>query len=147
MMTPASIVRRDAYESLGGQAETLVSREDTHLFLNLCLGGPVCAVAGVAGEASSAGLSARELNTLSYWQCTKWLYADVLDRHPDLEPAKKAVLRERLAEANWQLARAHARAPHRAAAHLARSIRTDHRVVVEHVRRFSSRTIRPGAAT
>ena len=146
MMTPASIIRRDAYESVDGQAENLVSREDTHLFLNLCLGGPVCAVAGTAGEASMAGLSTRELDTPSYWQCTKWLYADVLEQHPDLKPAQQAVLRERLAEANWQLARANARAPHRAAAHLARSIRADHRVVVEHVRRFSSRTIRFGAA-
>ncbi len=146
MMTPASVVGRDAYEALGGQAENLVSREDTHMFLNLCLGGPVCAVAGTAGEASAAGLSGRELNSLSYWQCTKWLYADVLERHPGLDAAQKAVLRERLAEADWQLARAHARAPHRAAAHLARSIRTDPRVVVEHVRRLSSRTIRPGAA-
>jgi glycosyltransferase involved in cell wall biosynthesis len=139
MMTPASVVRRDAYESLGGQARNLVSREDTHLFLKLCLGGPVCAVAGAAGEAGPAGLSARELNTLSYWECTKWLYADVLERHPELRPEQRAVLREQLAQADWQLARAHTRKPLRAAAHLARSIRTDPRVVVKHVRRFGAR--------
>jgi glycosyltransferase involved in cell wall biosynthesis len=146
MMTTAAVVQRAAYLALGGLAENLVSREDTHLFLNLCLGGPACAVAGNAGEASASsdGLSRRELNTISYWQCTRWLYADVLERHPRLQPEQQAVLRERLAEAEWQLARASVRAPFRAAGHLTRSMRIDRRVVLEHARRFSARTVRRG---
>ena len=142
MMMPASAVRRDTYLDLGGQAECLVSREDTHLFLKLCLGGPVCAVAGIAGDASvsTEGLSKRELNTLSYWESTRWLYADILARYRQLPTPQKSMLQTRLAEAEWQLARALSRRrPFQAAAHLARAARGDRRVVTERFRRFIAR--------
>ena len=35
MMIPAAVVRRDAYLAVGGQAENLTCREDTHFFLKL----------------------------------------------------------------------------------------------------------------
>ena len=143
MMTTASVVSREAYRKLGGQAENLISREDTHLFTNLCLSGPACAVAGIAGEARAGdaeSLSQRELNSLSYWQNTRWLYADLLARYGDLPPADAAVLRRRLAEADWQLARGlFARRPFEALSHLARAARDDHRVVAEHCRSLGSR--------
>ena len=107
MMMPASAIRRDVYERLGGHPENLTSREDTHLFLSICLAGPVCALAGIAGEATATvgGLSGRERNTDSYWGCTRWLYSDLLRRHPDLAASDRAVLRRRAAEASWRLAR------------------------------------------
>jgi glycosyltransferase involved in cell wall biosynthesis len=144
VMMPASVIRRDAYLGVGGQAEPLVSREDTHLFLKLCLGGPACAVSGIAGEASASteGLSRSERNTFSYWQCTRWLYADLLETHDGLARPDRALLASRLAEADWQLARALTRrTPLRAATHLARSVRTDYRVVVEHAGRFAARAV------
>src|SRR5581483_10013670 len=109
MMTPATVVRRDAYIAVGGQAENLVCREDTHLFFKLALGGPVAAVAGVAGTATAddpGRLSERyKGRDPTYWQCTRWLYRDLLGRFANLSSEQRFVLRRRLADAHWVLCR------------------------------------------
>jgi hypothetical protein len=139
LMIPAAVVRRDAYLALGGHAENLTCREDTHLFLKLGLGGPIAAVSGVAGEATGEDptrLTERHKGRdLTYWRCTRWLYADILNRYPDLTPERRVILRRHLADAHFTLGRiALWRRPIAALAQVARAARADRGVVVERFR-------------
>src|SRR5262249_43938877 len=62
----------------------------------------------------------------TYWRCTRWLYADILERHPNLPPDRRRILLRRLADAYWTLGRiALRRRPDVAAAHVARAARVD----------------------
>ena len=107
MMMPAMVVRRDAYWRVNGQAENLVSREDTHFLLRIGLGAPFCAVGHFAGEATSDDMASLtrsvDARSLSYWECTRWLYDDILARFPELAGEHRRELRRRLAEAHIEL--------------------------------------------
>ena len=139
MMIPASVIRRDAYTSVGGCAENLTCRGDTHLFFKLALAGPVCAVAGVAGEATAddpARLTEQHRTAPAiYWECTRWLYKDVLARHPDLPVDDQDILRRRLADAYLQLGRMSLGSrPLESVSHLLRAAQIDRTLVIDRLR-------------
>ena len=138
MLTSASVVRRDAYLAVGGQAENLTCREDTHFYFKLAFSGPVCAVAGMAGEKTQDdphGSLSLTTDRLTYWRCTEWLYADILERFPDLPSSRRRILRRRLADAHLRLARLSWSGNRPAAlAHLVRSVRYGPQVIAERLR-------------
>jgi glycosyltransferase involved in cell wall biosynthesis len=110
MTTNVTIVSRAAYLRCGGQDESLVSRQDTHLFFRLGLDGAGCAVAGALGELTVDTQRADRLTVIhdtthpSYWQETMYLYRDILATK-SLSPEHRRVLRRRLAEAHWRASR------------------------------------------
>jgi glycosyltransferase involved in cell wall biosynthesis len=140
IVIPASVIRRDAYLSVGGSDSRLPRRGDTHVIFKLGLGGPMCAVAGVAGEST-----ADDPNSLTqsfsddhelYMVCTVYLYRDLLDRYPNLDPEARRILRRRLADGYFELARkAGLRLPLRAASNLVRTLETDPAVFTMRLRR------------
>jgi len=110
MTTQSSLIRRDAYQALGGQHRALVLRHDTHLFFLLGFAGPACAVACVAGTLTSDGGEARltsthHSKTASYLQDTVLMYRDVLGRCTNIATGDRRELRERLALAHLRLSR------------------------------------------
>jgi len=138
MMTPAVVVDRERYLSCGGQAEQLGCREDTHLFFKLGLSHPLCAVAGVGAhvmaDAGDDRLSADQVaSARRFWDCTVWLYSDLLERSPHLAAHHRAELRRRLAVAHWRLARISwsERRPASLTANAVRSLTVDHRVAMD----------------
>jgi glycosyltransferase involved in cell wall biosynthesis len=127
MMTPATVVSRAAYLTVGGMDEQLPCREDTHLFCALGLGAPVCAVAGVGAQVG-ADAPVRLTATHSehddrYWRATVRLYGDLLGRTSGAEPWARRHVRHQLAVAHWRRSRLamRSRRPGRAGAELARS--------------------------
>jgi glycosyltransferase involved in cell wall biosynthesis len=140
IMIQASVVSRDAYLSVGGSDPNLPRRGDTHVIFKLGLGGPMCAVAGVAGQ-----WTADDPNSLTqsfsddhelYMACTVYLYRDLLDRYPDLDPEARRILRRRLANGYFELARkAGLRLPLRAASNLVRTFQNDPAVLTTRIGR------------
>ena len=127
MLIPASVVRRDAYLGVGGSDTRFVCRGDTHLFFKIGMAGPVCAVAGFAGEVTHddrASITATfDPGLDSYLQCTLWLYNDLL-QDPRLTRAQRAVVRRRIAAAYWGFAKQRGlRKPVRAARSVLRATR------------------------
>jgi len=147
MMIPASVVQRDAYLAVGGSDERFVCRGDTHLFFKLGLGGPICAVAGLAGEATSdeqdSLTQAFADSNQTYLDCTVWLYADVLERMDGRDPAQRRIVARRLASGYWDLARsAGGRAPLRSCRQLVRALRHDPSLLPVRLRNLSRRWAR-----
>ena len=142
MMISAAVFRRDEYIAVGGSEPALERRGDTHLFFKVGLAGPVCAVAGEAGEAKDDAHNSLT-RTLSgdsdvYWNCTTWLYADLL-RREDLSADEREELRRSLAHGYLALARrAGARPP--AIPHLLRALRQDPALVMRRARSFVAAT-------
>jgi glycosyltransferase involved in cell wall biosynthesis len=139
MMTPASVVSRQAYLAVGGMDEQLPCREDTHLFAALSIGAPVCAVAGygvvVGGDAPVRLTTTHSEHDDRYWRATVRLYADLLARTAGAEPWAQAHVRHQLAVAHWRRARLamRSRRPGRASAELARSARREPRLIADRV--------------
>ncbi len=111
MMLQTSLVRATAFRSVGGFWEDLRTAHDTHFFMKLCIGRPVCAVQGVGAFQGVAGTGADRLTARTgpvqddRRRNIARLHADVLQRYPHLAPQYKAALRRRLAEAHWKLSR------------------------------------------
>jgi glycosyltransferase involved in cell wall biosynthesis len=154
MTTQATVIRRDAYLECGGQAERLTTREDTHLFLKLSLGAPICAVSGVAGrlcaDAAEDRLTSVHREDETYWKATEWLYTDILRRTPSLDSTARRELRARAAEAHLRLARiALTRHSPAAFSSLARGVRQDPVLAGRRIARFvtTSPAARRGAAS
>jgi glycosyltransferase involved in cell wall biosynthesis len=109
ILLQACVVRRDGYLAVGGSETHLVRRSDTHLIFKLGFRGAICAVAGLAGARTADDAYALTrvypAEDVTYLRCTTWLYHDLLVRPADLTPAERAVLRRRLAEAHFDLAR------------------------------------------
>ncbi len=99
---PATVMRRRRYLGVGGMWPELRGREDTHLFFELGLGGPFCAVAGVGLEVTADDDSGQRLTesegaaTSSYANYTVLLYRDLLERNPDLTSQHRRELESRL---------------------------------------------------
>jgi glycosyltransferase involved in cell wall biosynthesis len=112
MMLQSSVFRRASYLQCGGLLPQLRFREDTHLFLLLGLGQPVCAVAGFGAEMTSDDDPSQRL-TLSYSNEKKemghrmqvWMFSDLLQKMPQLSQGTRAELQRRLAGAYRALAR------------------------------------------
>jgi hypothetical protein len=110
MLLQASVFKRASYLACEGLWERLRTREDTHLFLKLGLGGSACAVAqcGVQLTRDDAG----NRLTQDHGPCRPGghrmrvlLYQDILSGKPRLLPEHRRELRARLASAHRQLAR------------------------------------------
>ena len=103
-----SVIRRDAYLAVGGADSSLVRRVDTHLFFKLAACGRMCAVAGPAATLTADDPASVTSSTPdggeTYLNCTVWLYDDLLQRG-EFTPAQRRVLRQRLADGYWDLAR------------------------------------------
>jgi hypothetical protein len=108
MHVNSMVIRRDVYVATGGSDPQLVRRGDTHLFFKLGLAGPVCAVAGSAGDHTrdDAGSIVMQYppDHETYIDCTIWLYRDLL-RTQRLTRTQRRVLGRRLADAYWQTAK------------------------------------------
>ncbi len=112
MMLQSSVFRRAAYLQCGGFLPQLRFRDDTHLFLRLGLGQPICAVAGYGAEMTSDDDPSQRL-TLSYSSEKQemghfmqvWMFSDLLQQMPQLSQSARAELRGRLAGAYRSLAR------------------------------------------
>lgn len=131
LMMQSAVIARDAHEAVGGSWSALTHREDTHLFLRLGIGRPLCAVTGIGcvmTDDDTSGLRQTEhhnARTTVYLDCTARLYEDVLERHGhQLTAAERAVLARRAARARLSLARAAGwRHPARATGQLATALR------------------------
>jgi glycosyltransferase involved in cell wall biosynthesis len=129
MLLQASVFKRASYLESGGLWERLRTREDTHFFLKMGLGGSACAVAGcnvrMTADAPEDRLTLEHGKTRpSGYRMRVLLYQDILNHKPELEPVHRRELRERLAGAHRRLARL-AWQDHRplvAASHVGRSM-------------------------
>jgi glycosyltransferase involved in cell wall biosynthesis len=129
MVIDAVVVRRDVYLETGGSDARLVRRGDTHLLFKLGLAGPVCAVAGSAGDvtrdAETSIITTFPPEHRTYIDCTIWLYRDLLGT-PSLTRSQRRVLVHRLADGYWALAKHHgAKAPLPAILNVARASRLE----------------------
>jgi glycosyltransferase involved in cell wall biosynthesis len=82
MMIQASVIRRMTYLEVGGLAEQLRTREDTHLFYKLALQYPACAVSG-CGTVMNSNDNIRltqeyDTESLVYRNASIFLYKDLL---------------------------------------------------------------------
>jgi hypothetical protein len=148
ILLQASLVQRAAYLAVGGCATELVRREDTHLIFKLGLGGPICAVAGLAGTRTADDADALTRlyppDHTAYAECTAWLYRDLL-RRADLTPEQRRIFAGRLAEAHFELARRSGlRKPVATLRHLVLLHRHDPRMLVSRLG-MRIRRVLPGA--
>lgn len=113
-MLQSSMVRRSAFQEIGGLWPALSSRHDTHFFYRMLAERPACAVAGVGAEMTADDVVSNRLTPRSvlsgrrYWECTVLLYTDLLERRRD--PEERVVLQDLLARGHKRLARIDARA-------------------------------------
>ncbi len=109
MMLQSSVFSRAAFLDCGGLLESIRSREDTHLFLKLGIGGPVCAVAGcttVQTYGDGPHLIAEVgSQSESFWINTVILHEDIRSRFPHLPARYRRIVGRRLSEAHWRLCR------------------------------------------
>lgn len=142
-MLQSSVFARDAWDSVGGLWPELRSRHDTHIFLRLGIGRPMCAVAGVGcrmtddDDTGNRQMDAMGTRSRRYWHHTVALYADILRRHgADLDDEHRDTLRRRLARGHLALARHDLRrAPLAAARNLVGAVRADPATAVGPIRR------------
>jgi glycosyltransferase involved in cell wall biosynthesis len=103
-----ALIKRDTYLAVGGSEPRLARRGDTHLFFKIGMAGPVCAVAGAAATVTQDDPSSITRTfppgDITYLDCTVWLYDDLLRRH-EFRPAQRRVLKRRLADGYWELAK------------------------------------------
>ncbi|MEZ5245302.1 MAG: glycosyltransferase family A protein [Acidimicrobiales bacterium] len=111
-MLQSSVFSRTAWDSVGGLWPELRSRHDTHVFLRLGIGKPMCAVAGTGCQMTDDDTTGnRQMDAMGtrsrrYWHHTVALYGDILDRHgDDLDEPHREMLAARLARGHLSLAR------------------------------------------
>jgi len=140
IMLQSTVFSREAFWAAGGFLPALRYRDDTHLFLKLGLGRPVCAVAGCGVAMTSDDAPANRL-TLTYDDQARGvrmqviMNRDLLRSLPHLPPPTRRLLRRRLADAHRGLARAawRSRRPWTAAWQAAQSAWVDPRVFAQRV--------------
>lgn len=110
IMLQSAVFRKDAFWHAGGFLPALRYRDDTHLFLKLGLGQPICAVDGCGVQMTSDDDPANRL-TLNYDRQTRGfcmqviMNRDLLQTMPDLPQETQDALRVRLGDAYRALAR------------------------------------------
>jgi glycosyltransferase involved in cell wall biosynthesis len=109
MLLQSSVFERTSFLESGGFWERLRTREDTHLFLKLGIGGSACAVAGcgvrLTDDDADNRLTATHSRTQPDGQWMKvLLYRNILSRKTNLRPAHRQELQGRLAAAHRRLA-------------------------------------------
>ena len=145
----ASIISREAYFACGGFWQPLRYRDDTHLFLKLGLGGPVCAVANIgAAFTQDEDPENRLTPTMAQRSVRGHIYQvmmleELLARK--LAPAVHQRLQWRLAKGHYSLARLYLRkgAWKTAVSHLWRSWQIDPKVSQQHIYRKLARSKAP----
>jgi glycosyltransferase involved in cell wall biosynthesis len=155
MTTQASLIRREAYQALGGQDVSIRCRHDTHLFLLLGFAGPAAAVKCRAGTMTAEGGEGKltrihHPESRSYREDTVAMYRDVLRRGEAVSTLHRRELRRRLATGYWRLARlAWKEKQFRACLdNLARSLCWSPRVACERVAAWTASNFRrPGSLT
>ncbi len=111
MMLQNSAFNREKYVLAGGLMERLRTRHDNHIFLKLGLGGPACAIAGYGTKQTYDAdpvnhlMSAWGSHTTDFWKNTTILYEDILKTVSTVHNRHRNIMRERLAQAYWRLAR------------------------------------------
>jgi glycosyltransferase involved in cell wall biosynthesis len=122
VMLQSSVVKRSRFLELGGFWEELRTAHDTHFFLRLGIGRPVCAVAGVGAIQTEDDSPFNRLTVrsgrvkLGRWINTARLFKDIIDRNPLLAPEHRVVLCRRICDARWRTSRAYWENGDRAAA-------------------------------
>lgn len=110
MMLQSTVFNRSAFLDAGAFLKPLRYRDDTHMFLKLGIGQPLCAVKECGAKMSGDDDPTNRL-TLSYNRTKSGtvmqviMNQDLLESIPDLDPKTKNVLNQRLAIAHWSLAR------------------------------------------
>lgn len=109
MLLQSSVFERASFLENGGFWERLRTREDTHLFLRLGIGGSACAVAGCGvrltdDDADNRLTSIHNRSEPDGQWMKVLLYRDILRCKANLKPAHKKELRGRLAAAHRRLA-------------------------------------------
>jgi hypothetical protein len=101
MMLQSSVIKKDAFDSCGGFLKELRYRDDTHLFMRLGLGQPICAVAGCGAVATADDVVENRLTlTFDHTEAGAYMnvimYNDLLQTLDDLSEKSKSELRRRL---------------------------------------------------
>ena len=110
MMLQSTVFKRSAFLKAGSFLQPLRYRDDTHMFLKLGLGQPLCAVAG-CGVKMSGDDDPNNRLTLSYNRTKSGtimqviMNQDLLESFPNLDTNTQKLLQKRLAQAHWALAR------------------------------------------
>ncbi len=116
VMMQASVIHRDAYESVGGIWQRLRMNEDGHLFIRLGVGHSACAVAGLGAEMTDdapvedrlfGGGSQRQ--TRAYKEELVAMYGQLLEDRGRAGERHISLYRRRLKGAHLALARLDAR--------------------------------------
>jgi glycosyltransferase involved in cell wall biosynthesis len=111
MMLQTGVVHRSAYRDVGGLWNRLRTRHDTHFFLRLGVGRPLCAVAGIGACQTSSDrpgnrlMSASGPESRAYWEESIAMYDDILSNCTGLSESHKKVIRGRVAHVHWRLGR------------------------------------------
>ncbi len=111
VMLQTSVIRRSRFMEMGGFWEELRTAHDTHFFLRLGIGRPVCAVAGVGAIQTEDEVAANRLTArfgpvkLNRVLNTARLFNDILERYPQLGPEYRSLLREWVFGARWRASR------------------------------------------
>ena len=107
----SSVFSRERYLKAGGLWDALRTREDTHFFFVMGIGGQACAVAAGGVRMTADDRSGRRLTdefgptSRNYWVQTRRMYADVLNRFPLLARHHRRRLKARLGQAYLRLAK------------------------------------------
>ena len=111
MLLPFTVFQRDAFLGVGGLWTDLSTREDTHLFMRLGLGGAACAVASCGGKETNDELPSNRLSiahgsdTAEHWHNSIRMYHDILGSGARISEYYRTELVRRLADSHWRLSR------------------------------------------
>jgi O-antigen/teichoic acid export membrane protein/glycosyltransferase involved in cell wall biosynthesis len=107
----SSVFNSAVLKSSGGFDRRTVPMEDTELFCRLGIGGSVCAVNAIgcfysADDSTDNRLTTRVNSaTEKYWECKCVLWSLVRSRFQNSDLARRDIIRRKLAESFWRLAR------------------------------------------
>ncbi len=109
MMLQSSVCRRSVILEEGGLWEKLRNAHDTHFFLKLGIGRPMCAVGGIGCRQTADAPGILRLTSATL-QKRRFLnrtlaFRDILARKSQLTTSQRSCLRQRIASSFWTLGR------------------------------------------
>ena len=132
MMLQTSIIKRSAYNQIGGIPENLLTREDTYLFFRLAFRYPACAVnlcgAAMGGEAKNRLTDKyNRSGSIPYWNATIYIYQNLLQVRNEIKPEFQRKLIHSLSNSHLCMARTLIRQKHpiRGLIHILKSCKAD----------------------
>lgn len=109
MMLQATVFSKAAYLASGGFWQPLRYRDDTHLYMNLGIGGAACAVNNIGCQMTDDDqgnrLSTTHNRAKKGCQMQVLMHGDMLERKPEMQPQHRRELQRRLSNAHRCLAR------------------------------------------